>query len=188
MTPVGGPAPVLGRAAERDILRDALATRRPTLLVGEAGIGKTTLAHAALDDLRRPYRVGGGLSTLSWMPRLAIARALGRTEIGGDVDHVAQRVVSEAAALFFDDAQWADPDSIRVLELVAGRIPLLAALRRDSPGAADVKAELVAAGFDVLEVGPLAEPEASELARSVRSELSDTDVQRVVRAAAGSDS
>jgi DNA-binding CsgD family transcriptional regulator len=165
----------------------ALAERRPLAILGEAGIGKTTLARSAIGASDRRAFEAGGLATLSWMPRFALARALGRTELPGDLEHAAQLVEDSIGdgALLFDDVQWADAQSRKALGLLSGRVALLAAVRRDDPAAEEAIRQLADDGFELLELPPLGDEAASTLVRQLRPELTDSAVARLVQSARG---
>ena len=66
---------LVGREQEVGRLVRLLEERSAVVVVGEAGIGKTTLLRAAAERVGRPTYEGGGLATLSWMRLLPIARA-----------------------------------------------------------------------------------------------------------------
>jgi ABC-type cobalamin/Fe3+-siderophores transport system ATPase subunit len=75
---------LLARAAELAALEGRLARNTPAALVGPAGVGKTVLLREAAARSGRAVFEGGGLATLSWMPHLPLARALGHTPPDGD--------------------------------------------------------------------------------------------------------
>lgn len=58
---------------------DAIRGDRPVVVIGEAGIGKTTLVRAAAAAAGRTLREGGGFATLSWLPYLAPRSSNGRS-------------------------------------------------------------------------------------------------------------
>ncbi|MCX6431717.1 MAG: hypothetical protein NTX29_02690, partial [Actinobacteria bacterium] len=66
-----------------------LAEDQAVLLVGEGGIGKSTLLQAAVEADGRPVHWGGGLETMRWRDYLAVGRAIGDLELVGDVEAVA---------------------------------------------------------------------------------------------------
>ena len=149
-TPVRDPTPLVGRAAELDVLHDQLAqvraTRSPRLLVlvGPPGIGKSRLveelAHAAEDGpdpsaWRRgrslPYGDGVTFSALS---------EIVRAEAGILEGDTAQRALSKLTAAA--DRAVSEPD---VALWVAGHLRRLAGIvSRAEPGGAD-RAEAFAA-------------------------------------------
>jgi len=68
---------LLGRDAEIARLEALLGEGRPVAVVGEAGIGKTSLIRAAAQRAGLEVREGGALATLTWTPFLALRRAVG---------------------------------------------------------------------------------------------------------------
>ena len=176
-----------GRDAELAALQAALAERRPYALVGEAGIGKTTLMRAAVALSQRRLVETGGLATLRWVSRFVLARALGRTELAGDLENAAglvERAVGDGV-LLLDDVQWADAESIRALPYLVGRVSLVAAVRLDDSDADAAVETLVEGGFEIVDVGPLAEDVAARLVASERPDLATAVVSTIVRSAGG---
>ncbi len=176
-----------GRDEELAIVATALAERRPCALVGESGIGKTTILRAAIASSGLRPTETGGLATLRWVPRFVLARALGRTELAGDLEGAAslvERAVGDGV-LLFDDVQWADLESVRALPYLVGRIPLLAAIRRDDPDAEAAVEALEGAGFDLVELGELEEDACVRLVESERPDLPASVVTRIVRGGGG---
>ena len=133
-----------------------LAEDQAVLLVGEGGIGKSTLLQAAVEADGRPVHWGGGLETMRWRDYLAVGRAIGDLELVGDVEAVASRVEAHVGPdlLVVDDIHLADEASLLVLAALAGRVAVIAAAR---PGGDDVS------GFTVLEVEPLDDDLAAEI-------------------------
>ena len=176
-----------GRDAELGALGAALAERRPHALVGESGIGKTSLMRAAAEAFGGGFVETGGLATLRWVPRFALARALGRTEVAGDLENAAglvERAVGDGV-LLLDDVQWMDVESLRALPSLVGRVAVVAAVRRDDPDADEAVATLAEVGFEIVDVGPLAEDVAAELVGAERPDLAAAAVSRIVRSAGG---
>jgi DNA-binding CsgD family transcriptional regulator/tetratricopeptide (TPR) repeat protein len=178
---------LVGRGDQFASLSSALAEDEPVLLVGESGIGKTSLLRSVAAASGRRVFEGGALSTLSWLEYLALDRALGRRVAHGDPAVVAQDV--EAAVgdgvLLLDDLQWAGHGTLETLELLAGRVGLLAGIRRGEAGADGVVDRLTAAGVSALELAALDDDAARELVRQVRSDLGDAAIGRVLRRAGG---
>ncbi|HEY7812601.1 MAG TPA: ATP-binding protein, partial [Nakamurella sp.] len=160
----------VGREDSLAVVRDAVANRRPIVLVGEAGVGKTTLVREAVagspSTSSHPRRQGGGrgvsrtaatrrvfeggaLGVLTWREYLALERALGRPVNGIDPAAVAADVQDTVrdGVLVLEDLQWAAPSTTQVLEALAGRVGLVATVRSGDPGAASVLEILGAAGF-----------------------------------------
>ena len=178
------------------------------MLVGEAGVGKTTLVREAVagspSTSSHPRRQGGGrgvsrtaatrrvfeggaLGVLTWREYLALERALGRPVNGIDPAAVAADVQDTVrdGVLVLEDLQWAAPSTTQVLEALAGRVALVATVRSGDPGAASVLEILGAAGFTELEIGPLDPGTAAELVRSTRPGLGETAVASLIRRAGG---
>src|SRR5690606_33280215 len=121
---------LLGRAAEERRIREAVGGAGAcTVVHGEAGVGKTTLVRTVLAEV--PHREGGALATLRWLPFLALRRAfadLPDATWSGDPEHVGS-VLSAALGrepLLLEDLHWADPDTLRVVDLLLGRHRLVA--------------------------------------------------------------
>ena len=69
---------LVGRDALLATVMPVLADERPVALIGEAGVGKTSLVRALTGSAQGPMLEGGALATLSWMDHLCLRRALGR--------------------------------------------------------------------------------------------------------------
>jgi len=177
---------LFGREVELRALTDALALDRSTLVVGEAGIGKTALVRAAVAASGRDLREGGALLTLRWNPYLALRRAVGEA-LEGDPVVVAAAVERRIGpdVLFVDDFQWSDDGTREAIELLAGRILVVAAIRRDDPLASDAIAACHRSGLDVIELAPLTEDAAAAVIRDRQPGLADAAVNRLVRQAGG---
>src|SRR5437868_3648007 len=108
---------LIGRDAELRTVVELLASRRPVLLVGAAGVGKTALLEAVADRCPGGAATGGGLATLGWLAYLPLRRALGETPRGEDSQAVAEYVATALAgrALLLDDVQWADRETSAVI-------------------------------------------------------------------------
>lgn len=177
---------LLGREREIADVRLLLDTDRPIAVVGEAGIGKTSLIRAAALGSGRSLRQGGGFATLAWMPYLALRRATGQ-DVRGDVGEAA-RAVERAIGpdlLFVDDLQWVDPDSSAVVAMLAGRVSLIVAIREGDPGTSGALELVESARARLVHLGALAGEAASAIARRTRPDLSDSAVRGVVRRGGG---
>lgn len=178
---------LVGRVRELTLLADYLAQGRPVVLVGEAGVGKTTVLREAAADSRRKVFEGGALSTLSWMECLPLRRAVGDSLTARDAQAVAThvlRVVSDGI-LLLDDLHWSDAMTLDAVVLLAGRLGLLTALRRGDPRTAAVLERLTGAGFARVDLTPLPSPEAADLVTELRPDLSDVAVSRLVHRSGG---
>jgi DNA-binding CsgD family transcriptional regulator len=177
----------IGRDLELDLLAARLDAPAATAVLGEAGAGKTALLRAAAAATGRPVLVGGGFATLSWLDYLPLRPVLGWPPPAGDEAKVAAAVEAAVGAgvLVLDDLHWCDRATRAVLALLVGRVRLLTAVRRRDPGAADVLAELAAAGVEVLDLAPMPAAAAAELARALRPELAAAERAGLVDRAGG---
>lgn len=178
-------------------LADARAGRGATLfLMGEAGLGKTTMLQAARGLAGSRFAVGSGLGDASeaTLPFGIFSQALDdlgtrgmlRTDSNPQLSSVDARAAhfyavlrfleSQTAApvaLLLDDLHWADPDSLMLLSFLARRIgplpvAIIGSLRPWPPAARDAAQGLVAAGEAGLErLPPLSESAARALLEEV---------------------
>jgi len=178
---------LIGRSRELQDLVPAIAEGRAIALLGEAGVGKTSLVREAASRSKRRLSEGGALATLSWMPYLPIQRALRRPVPSGDEVYVAGEVdrAIGASVLFLDDLQWADGHTRRLLPLLVDRMSIVAAIRRGDPGAPAALEQVAALGFEVVHLEPLAQDPAAELVARVRPDLSGEEIIRIVRRSGG---
>ncbi|HJQ04451.1 MAG TPA: LuxR C-terminal-related transcriptional regulator [Nocardioides sp.] len=178
---------LVGRTTELHRLREALSRDHPVAVVGEAGIGKTTLLRAAAERTGRPVREGGALSTLSWMEYLPLERALASPLVGGDPTAVAGDVETAVGAgvLLLDDLQWAAAPTVEVVELLAGRVAMLAGVRSGDPGTDAVLERLAGAGFEIVELGGLTADDAAAVALAVSPDLGAATVARLAERTGG---
>lgn len=176
---------LVGRDEELDRLTSALRHGRSAVIVGPAGIGKSTLAQTAASDLGGAF-VGRAIASLSSVPFHLFRNRLRDHPVDASdevVDHVLR---SDPGPIVLDDLQWADPASLEVVDLLVGRVPVVATIRTDEPGSAPASARLEALGFDRFELRGLTDHEARALARRANPALTDTQVQALVDTAAGS--
>jgi DNA-binding CsgD family transcriptional regulator len=178
---------LIGRDRELVALTKALTGGRAIVVVGEAGMGKTTLVRRALVEVGVRWLEGGALGTLAWMPYFPVARALGAPVPVGDAAYVAAHVERSLSGgvLFLDDVQWADADTLALLPLLTPRVRLVAAVRHGGPAADGALDQLSALGFAQLPVEPLAPADTAALVRTIRSELSQTAVGLLVERSGG---
>lgn len=178
---------LVGRSQELATLAANLVEPQATLVVGEAGVGKTTLMRAAAEATGRTRLEGGALATLTWMECLTLRRALGRPVAPGDATTVAADVQDEVggAVLLLDDLQWADPTTIDVVALLVGQVRLLAGVRLGDPAAGPVCDRLLGSGFAGLELAPLPPTDASALVTQLRPDLAPAAVTRLVQRTGG---
>ena len=178
---------LIGRHDELDRLLGALGEDKPTVVVGEAGVGKTTLLRAAAARAGRHSYEGGALSTLSWMEYLPLRRALGRAVAGADAHAVSADVEGQVGAgvLLLDDLQWAHPATLEVVGILGGRLGLLTGVRLGEPRSDDVIGTLGAAGFTVLELPPFTPDESAELLRTLHPDLPEAAVSTLIERTGG---
>ena len=175
---------LFGRDAELALVAEALGEGRPVAIVGEAGVGKTTLIRAASERAGLELREGGALETLAWLPFLALRRAVGEG-LSGDTTSVAIEVERRLGPqlLFVDDLQWADEGTREVLTLLARRIAVVVAIRAGG-GSAESRALAAAVGAEVLELGGVDRDAAAAIVRQARPAI-DTQAAEALVAQAG---
>ena len=158
------------------------------VLVGESGIGKSTLVAAATAAVGGPAFVGGALATLSWMEHLCLRRALDRELPGTDSSAVAASVRDTVGPglLVVEDLHWATPSTLAVIGLLVGRVRMLATVRSGSVDADRAVAALTGAGFREVRVGPWDDASALALIRaSTIDRLTPEDEARILQLAGG---
>ena len=177
---------LVGRDDELRRLGIAIMSGRPAAVVGEAGIGKTSLVRSAASVQEVTIHEGGGFATLVAMPFLALRRAVG-DDLEGDAAHVAEAVEERIGPdlLFIDDLQWVDDGSLRVLELLAGRLLLVTAIRAGDGRAGLALATAERIGSEAIKLGGVDEETARSIVRRVRPSLAAATVEQVVARAGG---
>ena len=182
-SPATATTDLVGRAAARSRIRELLGSDGAVLIVGEGAVGKSALLSAVEADLGRPAHRGGGQQTLGWVDFWVVARAAGLTDRSGDVEGVAARVERAIGPdlLVIDDAHLADPSSLAVLAALVGRVAMLVACRPDET----VTGPLVAAGFRVESLAPLAAREVATLARRLNPDVTAGELDRIVAGSGG---
>jgi DNA-binding CsgD family transcriptional regulator len=180
------PGVFVGRGREAELLLRRLREGRLVAVLGEAGVGKTTLVREAAARAGWTLLEAGGLATLSWLPYLPLRRAFGR-EFAGDAAYVAAAIEEalRGAALFVDDLQWADAQTAALLPLLGGRIRLVIAVRRGDAATSAALEVAAATGAELLPLEPLAQVEAAELARALHPGLSEPAVRRLAERSGG---
>jgi len=138
-------------------------------VIGEAGVGKTTLIRAAAAAAGLEVREGGALETLAWAPLLALRRAVG-DGLTGDATAIAIEVERRVGPqlLFVDDLQWADDDTRRALALLGGRVGVVVAIRTTAPAATEARSLAAALGTEVVELGGVDREAAVAIVRRAR--------------------
>lgn len=181
-----GRVPLFGREAERDRLVEAIAADRSIAVLGEAGIGKTTLVRNAAAASGRPLHEGGGFATLQDAPLLALRRAVG-DGLDGDDATVAGLVERRVGPdlLFLDDLQWIDRASAAVLRLLRGRLGLIVAIRSGDAGFDAAVALANDLGLDELRLSGLGAGAARMIVAQAKPGLGSTDLEQIVARAGG---
>ena len=177
---------LIGREASLHAVVDAIRGDQAVAVIGEAGIGKTTLVRAAAHAAGRTMREGGGFATLSWLPYLALRRATGLTE-RSDPARVATLVEQAVGPdmLFIDDLQWTDPETRQVIDLLIGRIAIVTAVRDGDERTGETLAPLSARNVTMVWLDGLDRVGALELAQRLRPDLSPPRLERIVERAGG---
>lgn len=177
---------LVGRACELDACTEALDSRRPLAVIGEAGVGKTSLVRSAAGRRGRGLVEARAFATLSWMPYFPVRQALGEDPGGADPAYVAQALEERhgTSVILLDDLHWADEHTCEVARLLAGRVAVVTTLRSDEPGSRRLLDESLA-GFERLSVEPLAPDDADALLARLRPELGRPVRTAIVARAAG---
>ncbi|MFN8630928.1 MAG: hypothetical protein U0838_11605 [Chloroflexota bacterium] len=175
---------MVGRAEEIAGLRTIIASRRSAVLIGEAGIGKSTLLQAATTG--RGAAFGGALAMLRFIPYLPLARAVGPLD-DADPASVAVAVAARVGdgVLVVDDLHCADDATLAILGRLTASIPVLAAVRTGDEGTERGIAAARAAAMTELRIPPLADGDAVALARRWRPELGASESRRLVARSGG---
>lgn len=182
----GSPSDLLGRDRERDRLVAAIEADRSVAVVGEAGIGKTSLVRAAVAATDRRLLEGGGFATLRHSPALALRRALDVPILGDDAAiaaSVERRVGPDV--LFIDDLHWADRTTARVLRLLRGRVTIVVAIRTGDPGTDEAVTLAEELRLEVLGLSGIETDAARSIVLRSYPDLRPTDAERVVARAGG---
>jgi DNA-binding CsgD family transcriptional regulator len=182
----GGGSSIVGRDREHRRLVAEIEADRAVAVVGEAGIGKTSLVRTAAATAGRRLYEGGGFATLHESPRLALRRAIDDPLTGDDAT-VAVAIEARVGPdlLFIDDLQWADRSTIAVLRLLGGRIGVLVAIRLGDPGTAGALTVARELGATEIDLAGLDTDDARAVARLARPDLAPTELERVVSRAGG---
>jgi len=100
------------------------------VIVGEAGIGKTSVLGAAIRRSTARVRRGRAIEMLQSEPYLALREAFG-TRLTGEPPEVVCKLshVLRAGTLVVDDVQWCDPDTLAVLFELVAAVPVVVTAR-----------------------------------------------------------
>ncbi len=160
-----------------------LAEGASVVISGPAGIGKTSLARAALAD--GPHREAGALSSLAWVPLHVFGRLL-RRDPPESPEAVAAAVLRQGVTpVLLDDAQWVDDASLEVLAVLVGRVPLVATLRTGESCSTHVADVLSLLGAADVPLAGLAREVAEPLVATLHPEMGPEERRRLVSVAEG---
>jgi DNA-binding CsgD family transcriptional regulator len=176
-----------GRDEELRRVRDAISLRRPVVVSGVAGIGKSTLVSAIVAE-HPGARVGQSLPALTHRAHHPLLHAFGWTNVPGGTPSVsaAVRAASDQGDLVvLEDLQWADAGTLEVIAELAGERAMLCTVQEGSPNADAVLHLIEAVGGVMVELGPLEASVVAAAVRATKPDLLQGEVRRVVDAAAG---
>ena len=160
------------------------AVGRPVGVLGEPGIGVSTALDHAAEAMPGAVRRTGALRSLRGVSHLALRRAFDVDPAQVDLAALARQALGEGT-LVIDDLQWADPDTLARLEELAGAVKVLVGIRTGDDGTAAARAAVAAAGGTIIRLAPLDPTETTSLARSIRPDLDEPNLDRAAEAAAG---
>ncbi|SCG15648.1 transcriptional regulator, LuxR family [Micromonospora echinofusca] len=178
--------PLVGRDREITRLKDALLAPAGAgaLLIGDAGVGKSRLASAALDACEHAgCLVERVVPTPGWqdVPFGAVVNLLPAPASGvADAfrqltENLRERAAGRTVVIGVDDAQWLDDASVVVLErlLIARAVNLLVVARGDTPGLRSVAALRRAGELERIDVSRLNRSEVAALVTSALGARTD---------------
>ncbi|MEO7572220.1 MAG: LuxR C-terminal-related transcriptional regulator [Acidimicrobiales bacterium] len=165
---------------------DLVAVGHPVGVIGEAGMGTTTLLERAAAALGGEVVRTGGLRSLQRSPLVPLNRAFG-TDLSADPTSLPSLVRAHVGSgvLVIDDLQWADPETLAQLRAVATQARVLVGIRLGDDGAPAARAAVAAAGGTVAALAPLDADECGALARRTRPDAEDAAIDALVRRSAG---
>jgi DNA-binding NarL/FixJ family response regulator len=166
---------------------DALSSRRPVAISGEAGIGKSAFLDLVVNTMQPVAFRGGGLAGLRWHAYAPLMRALHRPMPRGDRLAVAGYVASKVGdgLLVLDDLQWCDQDTLSLLPMLVPRVTLLLAYRERDFATETVAQLCDSLGQTHISLARLPENAAAELVRQLHPELPAQRVFDIVGLAGG---
>ncbi len=179
-------AGIVGRNDELDRLIASLTADPAMAVIGEPGIGKTSLIRAAAATAGVRLFEGGGFATLAETPYLALRRAI-EVPLAGDAATAAATVERHVGpdVLFVDDLQWVDRASIAALRLLRGRIGIIVAIRSGDAGSDAATGFADELSLERLSLPGLAKDAASTIVLRHRPGLGAAEVARIVARAGG---
>jgi DNA-binding CsgD family transcriptional regulator len=172
----------------RALVRAHLDRGWSVCVVGEAGIGRTTILRALAEAHPGPVLSGGGLQLLAGRDGFALewaARAALPHDVAGLTDALAERIAG-TGLLVVDDLQWADPLTLAAVAALVPTGRVLAAVRTGDPGT--TAALEAVAGSQLVSVPHLDDAEAAAVARAHRADLDDHAIAAAVHDAGGNPS
>jgi len=176
---------LVGRAREIGDLQAIVASGGAAVLLGEAGIGKTVLLAAAA--VGRKACAGGAFGMLQFVPYLPLIRAVGPL-IDRDPARVAVEVIARVGAegvLVLDDLHWADNATLGILQRVVGQVPFVSAVRTGDAGTERALQALRDLGVTEVQIEPLGDADAAELARRWQPDIGPLATRQLVGRAGG---
>lgn len=175
---------LVGRSRELVALGDLLDSGRPAMLIGEPGIGKTSLARQTLSE-RGAWRESGALATLARSPLFVFRRLLGGRLPDSPEGVAAEVVRSSKAPLLLDDLQWGDDSTLDAVAHLVGRVALVATVRTGEDRSDVVSEALALAGFETIALRGLDAAAAESYVRHAQPDLDERGRQELLVAAAG---
>jgi DNA-binding CsgD family transcriptional regulator len=134
--------PLVERDASLDAIRQLLARAASgrggaLFVIGEAGLGKTSMLACTVDDARAIFRIGTGRADVAeaMLPFGILEQALKSLTAGTDelalparfwsVLRQVRELADRPLLIALDDLQWADADSLVLIRLLCRRLPEL---------------------------------------------------------------
>jgi DNA-binding CsgD family transcriptional regulator len=178
---------LFGREADLTSLLSAVGGRAPAGVVGEAGIGKTSLLTAVAAASGLQTCRGGGLATLCDIPYLSLERAVGRSLADEHLEAVVEAVAAAVSdgLLILDDLQWADTATLATVPLLATRVPMLVGIRQGDAGSEAALDAATGADAELIELTPLDRGDAEAIVRERNPSIDAETMDSIVAAAKG---